>query len=207
MSPDWSEQPQAVPYADLMNPQSLNLYGYVGNNPLSRADKEGHQQEEIPSREETEKEDAEFYKSIAEFSRRQASEEGARGRINLTPEVQEYMDRFLERSGGRFGGTPTRSQNVSISDALELSGYRITGGGGRGPEERIPGPDGTPKGGTYVDITARNEQETIRVQTVTTLADGKTPTPNEQAAATRIKQAFPKDKLFIIPKQNFNLIR
>lgn len=26
-------------YSDLMNPQSLNLYGYVNNNPLSKADR------------------------------------------------------------------------------------------------------------------------------------------------------------------------
>ena len=42
MSPDWADRPEAVPYSDLMNPQSLNLYGYVNNNPLSRADKDGH---------------------------------------------------------------------------------------------------------------------------------------------------------------------
>jgi RHS repeat-associated protein len=42
MSPDWSASPEAVPYADLANPQSLNLYGYVGNNPLSKADPDGH---------------------------------------------------------------------------------------------------------------------------------------------------------------------
>jgi guanyl-specific ribonuclease Sa len=42
MSPDWSEDPTAIPYADKENPQSLNLYGYVGNNPLSRSDSDGH---------------------------------------------------------------------------------------------------------------------------------------------------------------------
>jgi hypothetical protein len=31
-----------VPYADLTNPQSLNLYGYVTNNPLSDVDPDGH---------------------------------------------------------------------------------------------------------------------------------------------------------------------
>ena len=42
MSPDWASKPEAVPYSSLDNPQSLNLYGYVGNNPLSRADADGH---------------------------------------------------------------------------------------------------------------------------------------------------------------------
>jgi RHS repeat-associated protein len=42
MSPDWSEDPDPVPYADLKNPQSLNLYAYVNNNPLSHVDPDGH---------------------------------------------------------------------------------------------------------------------------------------------------------------------
>ncbi len=37
-TPDWSAKPQPVPYANLTNPQSLNLYGYVLNNPLSQRD-------------------------------------------------------------------------------------------------------------------------------------------------------------------------
>jgi RHS repeat-associated protein len=44
MSPDWSANPVAVPYADINNPQSLNLYSYVKNNPLSHADADGHVQ-------------------------------------------------------------------------------------------------------------------------------------------------------------------
>ena len=42
MSPDWSASPTPVPYADLRDPQDLNLYSYVRNNPLSRADADGH---------------------------------------------------------------------------------------------------------------------------------------------------------------------
>lgn len=42
MSPDWSAKEDPVPYAKLDNPQSLNLYGYVGNNPLSNVDTDGH---------------------------------------------------------------------------------------------------------------------------------------------------------------------
>jgi len=34
LSPDWSAKAEPVPYAKLDNPQSLNLYAYVLNNPL-----------------------------------------------------------------------------------------------------------------------------------------------------------------------------
>jgi RHS repeat-associated protein len=42
MSPDYSDAPVAVPFATLSNPQTLNLYSYVGNNPLSITDPFGH---------------------------------------------------------------------------------------------------------------------------------------------------------------------
>jgi RHS repeat-associated protein len=42
MTPDWSEHPTSIPYASLPYPQSLNLYSYVQNNPLSRTDPNGH---------------------------------------------------------------------------------------------------------------------------------------------------------------------
>jgi RHS repeat-associated protein len=42
LSPDWSAKAEPVPYAKLDDPQSLNLYAYVRNNPLSRIDADGH---------------------------------------------------------------------------------------------------------------------------------------------------------------------
>jgi RHS repeat-associated protein len=46
MSPDFNGADDyvlsPVPYADLSNPQTLNLYGYAGNNPLSNVDPDGH---------------------------------------------------------------------------------------------------------------------------------------------------------------------
>jgi len=41
-TPDWSAKPQGVPYAFLNDPQSLNLYSYLRNNPLSKTDPDGH---------------------------------------------------------------------------------------------------------------------------------------------------------------------
>lgn len=42
MSPDWAANATAVPYAQFGDPQTLNLYGYVRNNPLGTADLDGH---------------------------------------------------------------------------------------------------------------------------------------------------------------------
>jgi RHS repeat-associated protein len=41
-TPDWSAIPEPVPYASLNDPQSLNLYAYVRNNPLRNRDLDGH---------------------------------------------------------------------------------------------------------------------------------------------------------------------
>jgi hypothetical protein len=42
MTPDWAAKPIAVPYAHYGNPQSLNLYAYVENNPTTVGDPDGH---------------------------------------------------------------------------------------------------------------------------------------------------------------------
>jgi RHS repeat-associated protein len=42
LSPDWSAKAEPVPYAKLDDPQTLNLYSYVRNNPLSGVDPDGH---------------------------------------------------------------------------------------------------------------------------------------------------------------------
>ena len=42
LSLDWASNPEPVPYAKLDNPQTLNLYTYVNNNPISMRDPTGH---------------------------------------------------------------------------------------------------------------------------------------------------------------------
>jgi RHS repeat-associated protein len=44
LSPDFADydDPDPVPYAELENPQTLNLYSYVNNNPLRNRDEDGH---------------------------------------------------------------------------------------------------------------------------------------------------------------------
>ena len=42
VSADWSPTPVPIPYANLTDPQSLNLYGYVRGLPTTKADIDGH---------------------------------------------------------------------------------------------------------------------------------------------------------------------
>jgi RHS repeat-associated protein len=42
-SPDFARTPAPIPYADLQDPQTLNLYAYVRNSPLTTRDSDGHQ--------------------------------------------------------------------------------------------------------------------------------------------------------------------
>jgi RHS repeat-associated protein len=42
MSPDWSRDQDSVPYAEFENPQTLNLYAFVQDNPTSQVDDSGH---------------------------------------------------------------------------------------------------------------------------------------------------------------------
>ena len=42
MTPDWSVSPSAIPYSNYSDPQSLNLYLYVLDNPVNGLDANGH---------------------------------------------------------------------------------------------------------------------------------------------------------------------
>ena len=47
MSPDWSAVPTPVPYAKFTNPQTLNLYSMVADDPESFVDLDGHADDDI----------------------------------------------------------------------------------------------------------------------------------------------------------------
>ncbi len=103
--------------------------------------------------------------------------------------------------GGRLGNLNTQLQNSKLALYLKGKGWTIRSGGGMGPEERIPPPGGGRDGETWVDITAVKNGRVLRVQTVDTQANG-TPTPRELNAASRIRNAFPSDKVLLVPKEN-----
>jgi hypothetical protein len=247
MSPDWSPTPQAIPYADISDPQTLNLYGYVRNNPLGRADADGHCCSE----------EWQFFKSevkgvwnatggglvslgkslasgqaglnvgdtailaatnpgaIVEAGKEFGSQMAATATAaahgdpeaigEVVATVAMTVAPFAKgapASGGRLGSAATRAQNAQIADSLESRGFEITGGGGKLPEEYIPGPGGGRAGSNYVDVTAVRNGKTVRVQTIDTLKDGVTPTSREAKNAARIRSTQqPGDHTVLIPKK------
>lgn len=42
LTPDWAATPEPIPYAVMGHPQTLNLYSYVENNPVTGTDPDGH---------------------------------------------------------------------------------------------------------------------------------------------------------------------
>jgi hypothetical protein len=128
---------------------------------------------------------------------------GRIGAETTSPYAREnpFTEYYVSGSGGRWGGNSTRTLNEEIASWLKGLGFNVTKGGGERSEEWIPGPTGTPKGGNYVDITAEKGTTVVRIQTITTLADGKTPIPSEAAAAARIRAEHPDDVLILIPKR------
>jgi hypothetical protein len=140
LSPDWATKPEAVPYSDLDDPQSLNLYSYVRNNPVSRVDADGH---------------------LDMFCRGAA--ESACGGINLTPETttQEQAAQASEQAAALQAqqqttpaptnpdGSPAKPPNPPPpgKDGQPNDWVRVPGSENR-PDKWVPrDPVPSPKGG------------------------------------------------------------
>jgi RHS repeat-associated protein len=106
----------------------------------------------------------------------------------------------IAKTGGRLGSQSTRRHVIRVANELERRGFRIVRGGGRFPEEYIPGPGGARKGCAYPDITAVKNGRTVRVNTVDTLVDQTTLTSREARNAAKIRHLSPNDHLVTIPK-------
>lgn len=99
---------------------------------------------------------------------------------------------------GRLGKAATRQHIAQVVGEMENRGWTVTGGG-KLPEEYIKGANGGVKGSSYPDITAVKNGNTLRVNTVDTLADGVTPTARETANAERIRSQT-GGHVLLIPK-------
>jgi hypothetical protein len=129
MSPDWDSKPQAVPYANLADPQSLNLYSYVLNNPLSKADPNGHdwfnvdgkwqwQQGHVYHDADGNATKAKGYAGLLVAEKTGTNKEGA-----TTFKLTLYDQNKVAATGTGFSG----NSNIPGMDAIKVGNYQILG--------------------------------------------------------------------------------
>jgi RHS repeat-associated protein len=204
MSPDWSESPAPIPYATLLNPQSLNLYSYVGNDPISGQDPDGHftisiggffdngggwmQYEAYQD----------FIRPEAPASKPQPQYDSACNcfRVNAQqPGIFRRLGDWLHNSATaaaigfvrfvRLGGPAHRAAVDRISNLLEQDGYTVT------KEKYFKTPNGA-KSGRFVDVygkrTTENGVQEKMFQVGRTNSDG-TPVSREVQAMDDIQAA------------------
>jgi len=131
----------------------------------------------------------------------------------LTAKDSKVLRDWLEGAdgyGGRWGSKEVRELNHAWASKYENEGWTVTHGAGRpsvanpkGSEEFFRGPAAGDK--TYVDITLKKGNETMRIQTVDTKG-GVTLTDKEAAAVARIRGQFPQDKLVVVSKETGKVI-
>jgi RHS repeat-associated protein len=133
LSADWSSVPVPVPYANLTNPQTLNLYAMVVDDPESFADLDGH------------------------FLNHGMNTCVGEGSIGCSPLENEQMEAAAAVAPEQQAtqAQPVQQQNEGGPISLTLGGTRVTGEysfgwtGGTGPE-----PDALPMRGAVVDANA-----------------------------------------------------
>lgn len=114
LTPDWSDEPDPVPYADLQDPQTLNLYSYVLNNPLTGTDPEGHWHQEC--------------------TKSQSVTENVNGgfKVDFTEHCQDVADWWDEAYWAQRTG-PAKKTIGQMMDYIRGHGYfKIEGGIGIG---------------------------------------------------------------------------
>ncbi|HKW56742.1 MAG TPA: RHS repeat-associated core domain-containing protein [Candidatus Acidoferrum sp.] len=129
LSADWSNVPVPVPYANLSNPQTLNLYSMVADDPESFADLDGHccAPYELADYLDTKINSAVNYvenKAIASGSPTLAAT--ATFAAGVTGDVGKGFTNLL-RTGESVGSLPENASGGQIATAIAEEGGRVGG--------------------------------------------------------------------------------
>ncbi len=121
LSADWSSVPAPVPYANLTNPQTLNLYAMVSDNPETFADLDGHELAQSSTSTVTEREcDDKMCTTINNAGQCEGS-----GCPSQT--AQQQQSQTADPQAAQPPQTPQTSQASAGALALPLIGRAIAG--------------------------------------------------------------------------------
>lgn len=200
-SPDWSATPQAVPYADLSDPQTLNLYSYTRNNPLSHRDLDGHadvltdfgnfvgtnlEQSGIPVLMKTGAAIIFVSGVLSNADARQAIKNAANEALKAVSSAQDDGTAAAEALQGRSSeGKPGTLGKPDHQQTVKDEAERINGQ----PEVKIPTPEGS-KGSRRADAVGTNPEtgQPEIVQVYRPTPGGNIPR-REKTAASDIEKA------------------
>jgi hypothetical protein len=116
-----------VPYAKLENPQTLNLYAYVGNNPLVKVDADGHAAAGSGCRQGKAACDAAIQKSNADFKKNAEKLAKDTSKLLDHTKVSVEVGAGVEAKGTVAGTSVKRGVSLHVKIELSGSGERSVG--------------------------------------------------------------------------------
>ncbi len=148
MTPDWSARPTTVPYAVFGDPQSLNLYLFVRNDPVSQVDADGHISDNWSSE-----------SCLSSFSCAVSYNEHVRdnqpGGFSASSSAGE-----TENTGNTEAAQPKKKSTESECGFFCKLGNALTGNGwGPGPAPKTPPPVNIDKMVDYMDKHANGTDQ------------------------------------------------
>ncbi len=205
MSPDWSSKAEPVPYAKLNDPQSLNLYSYVRNNPLTKVDADGHCFEDLC-----------VFETIAAYAvvtavihtaaaymASPAYQENSRQLANAVSQLSSKVSNALHKDApapttGDKNTTPAAQTNPTGPAQPKSNPWTGTPGStsttlapdGTPKQAREYGPDGYPK--TDVDFGHDHGQGDPHAHDTGRPSDGSPPTASDRAPGRPVQPTDPK---------------
>jgi RHS repeat-associated protein len=159
MSPDWSAKEDPVPYAKMDDPQSLNLYMYVRNNPLTNRDSDGHGCPGDPG--------CELMGAIQGIFNGDNAKESFRNALDNAKNTLGISDGKITTGGGSVDITTTvTTGNVQTTSTGDQSVSLVPGVGGTvdvtiHAPGATPGPVAVSAGTNVVSASATNSSVTV----------------------------------------------
>jgi RHS repeat-associated protein len=188
ISPDWAEKPEAVPYSDLHDPQSLNLYSYVRNIPTSKVDSDGHKVEYQPDRKKAKEANKRILKNLSPAERKLF-------RMAKNKDTGKYVLQIDNKAAANFKGQHTEAYErlstgvgsekkitVNIENTYNFGGFlqdigRAFGGGITQPQSN---------GDVKVSLSSDGNTQNTPVGTVRGMNGDPVPDPPSMVAAHEV---------------------
>jgi RHS repeat-associated protein len=206
LSPDFNDRRDyldPVPYAKVEEPQTLNLYGYAGNNPLANKDEDGHFYNGLqdpncgcwpgqPNYDEIEFQIEEFLNSLRRglpllwhqyFGKNSQANSSNPPSTNTAPSVPKTTPANTATPPNSTGAAPTTQPKSNPFTGPPGSTSQTNKPDGTPKQLRRYGPDGYPE--TDVDYDSHGGQSNPHVHDWGRPADGSAPTAADRGHTDR----------------------